>query len=106
MDRVVHARGKSLRDIVRHRRGELGRLPDAIVRPAGEEEAAAVLRAALEADAVVIPFGGGANISGSMEPPAAQSRPLVSVDVGRLDQVVDSDAPSRLALVQAGILAP
>jgi len=99
MDRVVHARGKSLRDIVRHRRGELGRLPDAIVRPAGEEEAAAVLRAALEADAVVIPFGGGTNISGSLEPPAAESRPIISVDVGRLDQVVDIDAPSRLARV-------
>ena len=106
MDRVVHARGKSLRDIVRHRRGELGRLPDAIVRPAGEEEAAAVLRAALEADAVVIPFGGGTNISGSLEPPAAESRPIISVDVGRLDQVVDIDAPSRLARVQAGILGP
>src|SRR6185436_12726647 len=43
LDRVVHARGKSLRDLVRHRRGELGRLPDAIVRPGGEDEAAAVL---------------------------------------------------------------
>src|SRR4051812_7668977 len=28
LDRVVHARGKSLRDLVRNRRGELGRLPD------------------------------------------------------------------------------
>src|SRR3712207_2415871 len=27
LDRVVHARGKSLRDLVKHRRGELGRIP-------------------------------------------------------------------------------
>src|SRR3954464_187555 len=106
MDRVIHARGKSLRDIVRHRRGELGRLPDAIVRPAGEEEAAAVLRAALEADAVVIPFGGGTNISGCLEAPAAESRPILSVDVGRLDQVLEIDAPSRLGRVQGGALGP
>ena len=38
LDRVVHARGKSLRDLVRHRRGDLGRLPDVVVRPADEDE--------------------------------------------------------------------
>ena len=33
LDRVIHARGKSLRDLVRQRRGELGRLPDVVARP-------------------------------------------------------------------------
>src|SRR3712207_32124 len=31
LERVVHARGKSLRDLVRHRSGDLGRLPDVVV---------------------------------------------------------------------------
>src|SRR5881398_2323874 len=31
-DRVLHGRGKSLRDLVRQRRGDLGRLPDVVVR--------------------------------------------------------------------------
>src|SRR3954447_17684408 len=35
LDRVAHARGKGLRDLVRHRRGDLGRLPDVVVRPGG-----------------------------------------------------------------------
>src|SRR2546421_791994 len=43
LDRVVHARGKSLRDLVRHRRGDLGKLPDVVVRPADEEQVAAVV---------------------------------------------------------------
>jgi alkyldihydroxyacetonephosphate synthase len=34
-DRVVHARGKSLRDLARHRAGDVGRVPDAVVRPGG-----------------------------------------------------------------------
>jgi alkyldihydroxyacetonephosphate synthase len=106
LDRVVHARGKSLRDLVRHRRGELGRLPDAVVRPGGEEDAAAVLRAALDADAVVIPFGGGTNISGSLEAPAAEARPVVSVDLGRVDRVLAIDEASRMARVQAGVSGP
>src|SRR5919109_3862591 len=36
LDRVRHARGKCLRDLVRHRRGEIGRVPDVVVRPGDE----------------------------------------------------------------------
>jgi len=106
LDRVIHGRGKSLRDLIRQRRGELPRLPDVVVRPAGEDEIAAVVQAALRADAVVIPFGGGSSISGSLEAPAAESRPVISVDLARLDQVLDVDAGSRLARVQAGVFGP
>ncbi|MEA2196983.1 MAG: alkyldihydroxyacetonephosphate synthase [Solirubrobacteraceae bacterium] len=106
LDRVVHGRGKSLRDLVRQRRGEFARLPDVVVRPGSEEEVTDVLEAALAADAVVIPFGGGTSISGSLEAPADEARPVVSVDLGRLDQVLAIDAPSRLARVQAGVLGP
>ena len=106
MDRVVHARGKSLRELVHQRAGELGRLPDLVVRPGSEAEVEAVLRAALAADAVVIPFGGGSNISGSLEAPEAEARPVVSVDLGRLDRVVSIDPVSRVAEVQAGAFGP
>jgi alkyldihydroxyacetonephosphate synthase len=106
LDRLVHARGKSLRDLVRHRRGDVGRLPDLVVRPGDEDETVAVLRAVLDADAVLIPFGGGTNISGSLEAPADEERPVVSVDLGRLDRVLDVDAASGLARVQAGVFGP
>jgi len=105
-DRLVHARGKSLRDLVRTRGGELGRLPDLVLRPAGEAQVAAILHAALEADAVVIPFGGGTNISGSLDAPAGEERPVLSVDLGRMDQVLGIDDVSRLARVQPGVFGP
>jgi alkyldihydroxyacetonephosphate synthase len=105
-DRVVHGRGKSLTDLIRQRRGDLGRLPDVVVRPANEEEAAAVVRAALEEDAVVIPFGGGSCISGSLEPEADEPRPVISIDMARLDRVLAIDATSQLARVQAGVFGP
>jgi alkyldihydroxyacetonephosphate synthase len=106
LDRVVHARGKCLRDLVRHRRGDIGRLPDAVVRPEAERELEAILSAALDADSVLIPFGGGTNISGSLEPPTAETRPIVSVDLGRMDQVLAIDEASRLARVQPGVFGP
>jgi alkyldihydroxyacetonephosphate synthase len=106
LDRLVHARGKSLRDLVRHRRGEIGRLADVVVRPADEDAVAAVLRAAIDADAVLIPFGGGSNISGSLEPPEADERTIVSVDLGRMDRVLAIDETARLARVQSGVSGP
>ncbi|MCM3882967.1 FAD-binding oxidoreductase [Frankia sp. R82] len=106
LERVVHAYGKSLRDLVRVRSGDLGRLPDAVVYPGGEDEVRAVLTAALAADAVVIPFGGGTNISGSLEAPRGETRPVLSVDLGRLDRVLDIDTDARLARIQAGALGP
>jgi alkyldihydroxyacetonephosphate synthase len=105
-DRVVHARGKSLRDLMRHRRGDLGRIPDVVVRPAAEEEVAAVVRAALEADAVIIAFGGGTNISGSLEAPTEEPRTVISVDMSRMSRVLEIDEGARLARVQAGVFGP
>ena len=106
LDRVVHARGKCLRDLVRHRRGELGRVPDVVVRPDDEDGVAAVLRVALDTDAVLIPFGGGTNISGSLEAPESETRTVISVDTGLMDRVLEIDEESRLARVQAGVLGP
>jgi alkyldihydroxyacetonephosphate synthase len=106
LDRVVHARGKSLHDLVRQRRGELNRVPDVVVRPGSEEEVAAVMRAAIESDAVVIAFGGGSSISGSLEAPADEERPVISVELSRMDRVLAIDATSRLARVQAGVFGP
>jgi alkyldihydroxyacetonephosphate synthase len=106
LDRVVHGRGKSLRDLIRQRTGDLPRLPDVIVRPGGEDDVSAVLEAAIHADAVVIPFGGGSSISGSLEAPADEMRPVISVDLERLDKVLEIDSGSRLARVQAGVFGP
>jgi alkyldihydroxyacetonephosphate synthase len=106
LDRVVHGRGKSLRDLIRQRRGDLPRIPDVVVRPANEEQVGAVMAAAVAHDAVVIPFGGGSSISGSLEPPALETRPVISVDLSHLDAVLEVDRASGLARIQAGVLGP
>ena len=105
-DRVVHGRGKSLRDLIRQRRGDLPRLTDVVVRPASEAEVEAVMQAAIAHDAVVIAFGGGSSISGSLEPEPGETRPVISVDLSRLDAVLEVDRASGLARIQAGVLGP
>ena len=106
MNRVVHTYGKGLRDLVRVRAGDLPRVPDVVVYPANAEEVRAVVDAVVAADGVLIPFGGGSNISGSLTPQAGEERTVVSLDMGRMNRVLEIDADAGLALIQAGGLGP
>jgi alkyldihydroxyacetonephosphate synthase len=106
MVRVIHTYGKSLRDLVRIRGNVILRAPDVVVYPADEAEVQAIVDAAVAADAVIIPFGGGSNIAGSLEPIPAEKRTIVSLDLGRLRKVIDIDTDSGLARIQAGAQGP
>jgi alkyldihydroxyacetonephosphate synthase len=106
LERVVHSYGKGIRDLVRIRRGDLGRVPDLVLYPGSEDEVAGIVRVALSTDAVVIPFGGGTNISGSLEAPRHERRPVVSVDMSRMNAILEIDDVSRLARIQTGALGP
>ncbi len=106
MDRMVHTYGKSIRDLIRLRAGDIPRIPDVVVYPADEAEVQAVVDTVVAADAVLIPFGGGSNIAGSLEAPADETRPVISVDLGRLNKVLAIDEESGLARIQAGALGP
>ena len=104
--RVIHTYGKSLRDLVRIRNNWILRAPDVVVYPADEAEVLAIVQAAVKADAVIIPFGGGSNIAGSLEPLPTEKRTVVSLDMGRLRLVTSIDEESGLAVIQAGSQGP
>ncbi|OYN88106.1 FAD-binding oxidoreductase [Parenemella sanctibonifatiensis] len=106
LERVVHAYGKGVRDLVRVRRGELGRVPDAILYPRDEDQVVAIVEAAVAADAVLIPFGGGSNIVGALEAEPGEQRTVLSIDMGLLNKVLEIDENSGLARIQAGALGP
>ena len=105
-DRIVHTYGKSIRDLMRLRGGDLPRVPDVVVYPADEAEVQQVVDAAVAADAVLIPFGGGSNIAGSLQPPEGETRAVLSLDLGRLNRVLEIDEQAGLARIQAGALGP
>lgn len=104
--RVIHAFGRGVRDLVRVRRGEFGRLPDVVVYPGSEDDVVAIVAAATEADAVVIPYGGGSNIVGALEAVPTETREVVSINMGRMNKVLEIDEASGLARIAAGVLGP
>ena len=106
MARVVHTYGKSIRDLIRVRSNTILRSPDVVIYPADEAEVQQIVDAAVAANAVIIPFGGGSNIAGSLEPIPGETRTIVSLDLGRLRAVIDIDTDSGLARIQAGSQGP
>ena len=104
--RVIHAFGRGVRDLVRVRRGQFGRLPDAVVYPGSEADVVAIVNAAVAHDAVVIPYGGGSNIVGALEAVPTETRQVLSIDMGRMNKVLEIDDASSLARIEAGVLGP
>ncbi|MEU6676357.1 FAD-binding oxidoreductase [Streptomyces sp. NPDC046925] len=106
-DRLAHSHGQAFRDVVRALLGKLPHVPDLVVRPTSEDEVVHVLDWCHEANIAVIPFGGGTSVVGGVEPRVGdQYTGAVSLDLTSMDRVLEVDATSRAALVQAGVLGP
>ena len=105
--RASHALGKAYRDVVRGFRGELDHPPDVVARPGTEAQVVEVLDWANDAGAAVIPFGGGSSVVGGIEARVGNGYAgVVTLDLTRLDRVLEVDSVSRAARIQAGALGP
>jgi alkyldihydroxyacetonephosphate synthase len=106
-ERITHALGKAYRDVVRGFRGRIDNPPDLVARPRDEAEVEAVLEWCTDERVAAIPYGGGTSVVGGIEPRLdGDYRGAVSVDLGGLDRVLEVDAASRAARIQAGVLGP
>lgn len=100
--RWAHTRGYSTTDLLRHRAGDTSDLPDAVVYPAAHDEVAALLAGSASVGLAIVPYSGGTSVVGGLAP----SRRFVTVDLRRLDQLVELDEVSRTATLQAGVRGP
>jgi alkyldihydroxyacetonephosphate synthase len=105
--RASHSYGGSYRDVVRGFAGRFDNPPDVVASPESEDDVAAVLDWCADAGAAAIPFGGGTSVVGGVEAEVGEGfRGAVSVDMGRLDRVLELDPVSNAALIQAGAPGP
>jgi alkyldihydroxyacetonephosphate synthase len=106
-DRVAHALGKAYRDVVRGFRGEFPNPPDLVAYPESAEDVDAVLNWCSDEGAAAIPYGGGTSVVGGIEPRMREDYPaVVTIDLGRMDRVLEVDAVSKAARIQAGATGP
>jgi len=104
VDRAAHAHGKAFRDVVRNLHGDLGHVPDVVARPRTEQDLVDLLDWCATDGISVIPYGGGSSVVGGVEP--RFDGPAVTVDLTRLDRVLEVDVTSRAARIQGGVLGP
>jgi alkyldihydroxyacetonephosphate synthase len=104
-ERISHALGKAYRDVVRGFYGRFENPPDLVAFPRDGSEIEAVLSWAEAEGAAVVPFGGGTSVVGGVEPRLGE-RPVVSLDLRRLDRVLEVDPESLAARIQAGATGP
>jgi alkyldihydroxyacetonephosphate synthase len=107
-DRAAHTYGKSFPDYVRGLVGDYSNAPDVVAYPRNEEEVAAVLDWAGEAQASATPFGGGSSVVGGVEPQrdATRYKGAVTIDLRELGRVLEVDKTSRAARIEAGAFGP
>jgi alkyldihydroxyacetonephosphate synthase len=106
-DRVAHSLGKAYRDVVRGFRGDFPNPPDLVAYPESAEDVDVILNFSADEKAAAIPFGGGTSVVGGVEPRELEEyRGVVSIDMRRMDRVLEVDPISMAARIQAGATGP
>jgi alkyldihydroxyacetonephosphate synthase len=104
-DRLFHARGQGLPDLLRLRAGRIPAVPDAVLRPGDEADVAAALEVCAGAGVRVVPWGGGTSVTGGVNAASGEA-PSVVLDLERLAGLSGLDERSGLATFGAGTLGP
>jgi alkyldihydroxyacetonephosphate synthase len=105
--RTTHTYGKAYQDVVRGFRADFGEPPDFVAAPTSAGEVRAVLDWACDEDVAVVPFGGGTSVVGGVETDVSGDfRGVVSLDMRRMDRVLEVDPISRAARIEAGATGP
>jgi alkyldihydroxyacetonephosphate synthase len=106
-ERCLHAYGRAYVDVIKAFGGRFDHPPDVVARPRSEEDVADLLDWAVSAGAAVIPFGGGTSVVGGVEPRVGpEYAGVVTIDMKRLDRVLEVDPVSLSARIQAGAPGP
>ncbi|MEV0131550.1 FAD-binding oxidoreductase [Dactylosporangium sp. NPDC050688] len=102
--RAAHTYGKAFRDVVRALHGRLYNPPDLVCYPRTGHDVVAALDWAEAVGAAVVPYGGGTSVVGGVE--YRGDNPWVSLDLSRLNRVIEVDVVNRAVRVQGGVFGP
>lgn len=100
--RVRHGHGHTQEEMFEIKYGRIGRIPDAVVFPETEEQVASLIVSAKQYSVVLIPFGGGTNVTDALRCRESESRMIVSVDMRRMNRIRWIDTENMTACIEAG----
>ena len=104
-ERLRHSHGQlSVDEIYRVLYGQpLERVVDMVLYPESEEDVRLIVAEANVHGVCLVPYGGGTNVSGALALRLNEERPIASVDMSRMTQILSLDEDNLLACIEAGI---
>ncbi len=87
------------------RSGRIAAFPDGVAYPLSTGDVAKLLDYAARVDARVIPYGGGTSVVGHINPEPGE-RPVLTINMRRMNQLARLDSISQLATFGAGVAGP
>ena len=106
-ERILHSFGQSQPDSIRTFARDFAHAPDMVAYPGNADDIRTIYDWAGEAGAAVIPYGGGSSVVGGVTPDVGASYAgTVTVNMSRLNKVLEVDDVSRAARIQGGAFGP
>ena len=102
--RILHSHGHTLQELFALRHGKLEKVIDAVIFINSHAQAEFLVKAALKHNVVLIPYGGGTNVTQALMVRTEELRMICSVDVTRMNHVVWVDRENMTACIEAGII--
>ncbi|KAJ7640769.1 oxidase, FAD binding protein [Mycena polygramma] len=102
--RQRHGHGHTLAEMygIKYETNGLKRIPDVVIYPSNTNEVSSIVAFASAHNAVVLPFGGGTNVTQALACPPEEARAIVSVDMSHMNAIIWLDEFDCMASVEAG----
>ncbi|MBV6493479.1 MAG: hypothetical protein LDLANPLL_01502 [Turneriella sp.] len=105
--RLLHAVGRSFRDLAKLREVRPLVAPDVVAAPTSRAELIRLLEWAAKNNFAVIPFGGGSSVVGGVNPEGMDAfNAIVTVDMQQMNRVLSVSKNELVVHAEAGILGP
>lgn len=102
--RIHHSHGHTLQEIYALRNGKFSRIVDLVVYVDKHEQVESLVNLATKHDVVIIPYGGGTNVTQALLCQDSETRMIISLDMNRMNHVKWVDRRNMMACVEAGII--
>lgn len=102
-ERIQHSHGATFQEIYELRSDKFDRTADMVIYPQTNEHCETIVKLANTHNVVLVPYGGGTNVTMSLKLPVTEKRMILSVDMTRMKAIKWVDKENNMACIQAGI---
>ena len=102
-ERILHSHGADLEALWQLRFERLARYVDLVVYPYTQEHCEKLVKLAVKHNVMLVPFGGGTNVTKALTMPTDEKRMIVAVDMERMNAIKWVDKENNMACIQAGV---